>query len=534
LKRGKVYSLKTSYQYGEKEYDIDQMEFKESDYPNKEVEPEVSQSFSFPYNDEMKSGNLMVQGVATNPSNGKFRETPKLKVAEGVITTSMLVRNNFPTATADHGYNNQEELEPVNVDFFFDQGRSNLRRSERSSERGDFLDAFIAGKNVTRTVTIIGTHSPEGAERINNDLAADRAGTIEKYYRETMDKYDYMGAADSINFILKPIIEDWTDFKAALTEYTGISDAQKSEFFAVVDGAGSFEDKERRLKRLSGYRSVFRDVYPPLRTAKTEILKVKEKKTDAEIAVLAKQMGNGSTSMDALSDEELGYAATLTPSLKEKEDIYTAATKKNDSWASHNNLGAVYLEMAKSEINEQKQNDLLERAITQLQLSNTRQSNPEATINLASAYAMAGDVAQALNLINRAEGMQSTDVTSQVLSGVKGALLIKNGKYYDAINALARAEETSANLFNKGLAQLLNKDYLNALTSLTEAVNMDEGNALAYYVAAITNARLEKSSPAIANLSKAISADGSLKAMAAGDLEFRNIAGSEDFMNLMR
>ena len=30
----------------------------------------------------------------------------------------------------------------------------------------------------------------------------------------------------------------------------------------------------------------------------------------------------------------------------EKEQIYLAATKKNDNWISHNNLGAVYMQKA--------------------------------------------------------------------------------------------------------------------------------------------------------------------------------------------
>ena len=65
---------------------------------------------------------------------------------------------------------------------------------------------------MTRTVTITGTHSPEGTETINTDLSGDRAGTIEKYYRGRMDRYDYAGAADSIEFILKPVVQDWGCF----------------------------------------------------------------------------------------------------------------------------------------------------------------------------------------------------------------------------------------------------------------------------------------------------------------------------------
>jgi hypothetical protein len=83
-----------------------------------------------------------------------------------------------------------------------------------------------------------------------------------------------------------------------------------------------------------------------LRYAKTEILKVMDKKTDAEIAVLAKMIVDGRAPADTLIYGEMAYAAHLTPSLSEKEAIYKVATKQYPHFASHNNLGAVYLAMA--------------------------------------------------------------------------------------------------------------------------------------------------------------------------------------------
>src|SRR5690606_16043517 len=103
-----------------------------------------------------------------------------------------------------------EELEPVIIpDFIFEQGRSVLRNTEVRGDKGKQLDAFIASKNATRTVSITGTHSPEGAERVNAQLSPERAAAIEAYYRRQMKRYDYKGMADSINFILKPVIQDW-------------------------------------------------------------------------------------------------------------------------------------------------------------------------------------------------------------------------------------------------------------------------------------------------------------------------------------
>src|SRR5690606_1558083 len=164
-------------------------------------------------------------------------------------------------AYAGHGYNNQEELIPVVIpDFIFEQGRSVLRTSVIRSDKGKQLDAFIAAKNATRTVTITGTHSPEGAERINSKLSPDRAAAIEKYYRQQMKKYDYKGMADSISFILKPVVRDWAEFKNALAEYEGITSEEKAEYLNIINGGGDFESQEKAMQKLPTYRKVFKDV----------------------------------------------------------------------------------------------------------------------------------------------------------------------------------------------------------------------------------------------------------------------------------
>ena len=156
-----------------------------------------------------------------------------------------------------------------------------------------------------------------------------------------MDKYDYKDAAAQIKFILKPVVEDWTEFKIMLEDYDGIDQSAKSQILSIVNGSGSFEDKEDALHKLASYKKVFKDVYPELRRARTEILTVIEKRTDAEISVLAKQIAEGKLPADTLSYGELAYAAYLTPSVKEKIAIYEAAVKVYDNWACHNNLGAV-------------------------------------------------------------------------------------------------------------------------------------------------------------------------------------------------
>jgi hypothetical protein len=532
LKKGTVYTINTFYKYGESETALEPVAFNAEDYPNSSTEqPRVTKDFTFAYAPAMKNGVLEVEGVASKGT--KSKATARMQVATGLITTSKLVLPSYFAAFAGHGYNNQEELIPVVIpDFIFEQGRSVLRNSEVRSDKGKQLDAFIASKNATRTVTITGTHSPEGAERINTRLSEERAQAIETFYRKQMKKYDYQGMADSIKFILKPVVEDWTEFKTALEKYDGVTSEQKAEYLNIINGGGDFESQERAMKGLSTYRKVFRDVYPGLRTAKTEILVVKEKKTDAEISVLAKQITQSQVDADTLSFEELMYSATLTPSLDEKVAIYEAATKKGTNWNAHNNLGAAYLAQAIE--NPSNATALADKALAQLEIAARLQEAPEVHANLATVESIKGNPYAAHSHATKALSAGLSGDNAAGLNGVKGAAEIQMAQYSQAVSSESSATESATNLFNKGLAQVLNKDYQNGLTSFNEAASKDSSLGIAYYGAAVASARLGNAEGVTSNLSKAVSADPDLKAAALSDLEFDKFKANEAFVNALK
>ncbi len=531
LKKGTVYTVNPFYKHGENELALDPIPFKAEDYPNAKTEqPKVTKSFSFPYAPALKTGVLEVEGVATKKT--KSKKSPRLQVATGIITTSKLVKPVYFAAYADHGYNAGEELVPVVIpNFIFEQGRSVLRTTEIKGTQGKELNAFIAAKNATRTVTITGSHSPEGADRINSKLAPERAAAIEKYYRQQMKKYDYKGQADSIKFILKPVIDDWTEFKTALDAYQGITSEQKAEYLNIINGGGAFEDQEKQFKKLATYKKVFKDVYPGLRTAQTEILTIKEKKTDAEISVLAKQITQGS-SADTLSFEELMYAATLTPSLDEKAAIYEAATKKGSNWNAHNNLGAIYIAQAMESPDNAP--SLADKAAAQLELASKLKDAPEVHANMASVELWKGNAAAALDHASKALGAGLSGDNVAGLNGVKGAAEIMRAKYSAAVSSESAAADNADNLFNKGLAQVLNKDFQNGLTSFGEATAKNSNLAIAYYGAAIASARLGKAEDVVSNLANAVKIDPSLKEGALADLEFVKWTTTEAFKNALK
>lgn len=542
LKPNHTYSLEMAYEYAGKSAKFDEIKFTANEFPNRDSQqPRASQKFEMPYDSEMNPGSLTVQGYGINDKNGKRKgPTEKMEIAKGLITTSKLVVPAYYGAYVSYDYKDEsvdgwtpdEELEPTNVNFYFLQGSSVLRSSEKTSERGKFFQAFIAEKNVTRTVSITGTHSPEGPERVNSDLSKNRAEVIETYYRQMMDRYDYKGTAESIKFVLKPVIEDWTEFKAALEKYDGIDQAAKSSILNIVNGSGSFEAKEDALHKLPSYRKIFTDLYPDLRAAKTEILTVIEKRTDAEISVLAKQIAEGSLPADTLSYGELAYAAYLTPSLKEKAAIYEATVKTYDNWAAHNNLGAVYLNMSVDGEGDMTSN--LEKAVTQFEISLNKKNSAYAKGNMGSAELMQGNAEKAYSSVSDAVAMNPPSNIIYGFNGTKGALEIMMAKYSDAVKTLSSSADNADNMFNKGLAQLLAKDYQNALVTFNELADNDSDYAMASYGAAIAQARLGKADAAIEAIKAAVKADPELKSELASDLEFNAMMSNTNFINAVK
>ncbi len=531
LKKNYLYNVEPSYKYGDQIEKLGAITFKFEDFEGSMTEqPLIKKTFTFPYSAEKQGGDVVVNCSAAK-STGKAKSAPELPLAKGIITTSLLVRAENYVAYADHGYNNQEELEPTNVEFFFDKSKANLKYSEIRGGEGKKMAAFIADKVLTRTVNVVGMHSPEGTEKINTALAEDRPKAIEAYYRKMMKKYDYKTMADSINFVAKPVVQDWAEFKKALAASDKLSADEKSEITSSIAGGGSFVDQEKSLRKLSSYRKLVRYVYPELRTSKTEILSVKPKKTDAEMATLAGMISKGEAGIDTLNAEELGYAATLTPDLAEREAIYKALIKKTESAYAYNNLGAVHLEMAKKEASKDQRMKYLDMAKVSLDIAIKKDGLGEAHNNLAVIYTMKGDKLKALeNYLAAAKKGGAADFNKGLRANL-GASQIRHGKYADAKRSLAKSSQTPNAYYNLGLVQLLTNDYQTALKTFPKAAK-DE--AWAFYCSAIAHARLENKEGMSKALMQAIKLDSSLREKALKDLEFTKFSAGTAFKNAIK
>ncbi len=542
LKPGSIYEVEVSYQpEGGSEIFLGMVTFNEFDFAGSAEAPSLSQRFSFLYDEALKNGQVYVKGTVRK--DDKVKETPKIPVPNGgmgVITTSRLGLPTYYVSYIDHGYDASEEYESYSADFFFLKGKSDLRSSQKRSEEGKKLQDYVAAQNPTRTVNIVGMHSPEGPTNINNQLANDRPKVVEQYYKELMERYDYQEDEQGLNFVIKPVVENWAKFTDLIKENATLSQTQKDEILSIVNGPGNFVSKELKLQALPSYRILLREIYPPLRTAQAEMLRIKDKLTEPEIMVLAQKIAKGEESADKLSDAQLAYAAYKTPDLKEKEMMYQAAIKKNDGFAAYNNLAAVYLEMAQQESDPTKMMAMIDKAIAPLEKSLEKQESPEALANMAGIKIMKGQEEEAFAMLEKISASPSSAVGMSA-NALKGYAAIRTGNYAEATQMLSSAGNNATVLYNKALAFLLKASvemaddgYKRAATMFEDAINANQKNAHAHYGLAIAYARIGDEAKMAEALAKAAAASQELKKRAVTDLEFLAFREASAFMNALK
>jgi len=254
--------------------------------------------------------------------------------------------------------------------------------------------------------------------------------------------------------------------------------------------------RESEMKNMAKtYQEVEKTILPQLRRSNISLKYDKVGYSDDELRDLAK------SNPDALTAEEILYAATLFNDLNDKLAIYKDAERVHASdFRGANNVGYIFMQ-------QNKLND----AETQFNKAWSIKNDPIVANNLGAVTRIKGDRDKALNYLNQASGAGSE------VNYNKGIISIQNGDYGTAISNFG-SEKT----FNVALAQVLNGD--NSGAKATMDASGDE-SAIAYYLRAIIAARSNNGSEVTSNLKKAVEKDGTLKSKAQEDLEFRNFKG---------
>lgn len=442
---------------------------------------------SFPYQPAMQQSDLYLTFDAK--LGKKEVKVPAVKVADGVIATSELyhqtVKTAAPCVAQDAFQRITEQKLDANVKFLIQQAE--LRQSElQSNSVQDFVKLL---QQIARdqenlnlsSVEISAYASPDGGVKLNEQLANKRQQNTESFVRQQMKDANVEGGVAS-----EYTAQDWEGFQE-LVKASNIPD--KDVILRVLSMYQDPQEREQQIKNMSqGFKELADGILPELRRARMTINYEVIGRDDEQIFDQYKKDAS------KLSLEELVYAGIIAPTTAEKEDVLktTARLYPKDARA-YNNLAVLAM-----------QNGNKEEAERYLQQAKAIADIPEANANLGLLALQAGDTKKAEDLISRSAGAYG-------LGETLGNLHLAQGNY-----ALAQQDFGYKATNSAALAQILNKDYARALTTLK---NVKEKDAMTDYLSAIVNARQGNEDAAASFLRSAIQKDPSLKYYADTDLE---------------
>ena len=446
---------------------------------------------SFTYQPEMQESELYLTFDAR--VGNKSVKIPDVKVATGVLATSELCKRTLTSANgalSPDGFQRiVKQEQEANIKFLI--GQANLRKSElQNNSVQEFVRLLsdIAAKQETLrldNVEVTGFASPDGGYDINDRLASNRRAVAQKYVDQQMKKAGTSGSIDT-----KYTAEDWDGFKQ-LVQASNIQD--KDVILRVLSMYQDPEEREAQIRNISSaFRELADGILPQLRRSRLianyEVIGRSDDQIKSQLQSDARQ----------LSIEEMLYAGgqLYADNSDKAKEAYTKAAQVYNDARAYNNLAR----LAFTNGNYDEAKKMAEKALS------IDKNQPEANANLGMLSLLNGDLSTAEALIAKASGANG-------LGEVLGNLHLAQGKYAQAVQDFSGVKSNSA-----ALAQIMNKNYQDALNTLASVKNAD---GLTDYLMAIAYKRMNNGSQANSFLQKAIQKDPTLADYAAKDLEFK-------------
>ena len=327
-------------------------------------------------------------------------------------------------------------------------------------------------------MTITSAASPEGPEKINTPLSANRGKTAQGAINNLTRK---IKAKAPVN--LSSIGEDWEGFRG-LVSASDLKD--KDLILRVLSMYSDAVVREREIKNMSNVYTILKDkVLPELRRSHLVAQVDWNNYTDSELVEFV-NAGN----VEGLDVEGLLYAATLVADNNNKIDLYTKAAEKFNDYRAYNNLA--YVHLATNNVSAAK-----------TALAKASNQNDAAVKNNVGVVALregrTADAVKAFTEANNAEARYNLGITA-----------VLNGNYSDALSRF-----NGSNSFNEALANVLAGNVEKAASILA---NLSDGPA--EYLKAVIAARKGDCSNVGSALNNAYAKTPALKQRAAKDIEF--------------
>lgn len=456
---------------------------------------------TYDYIDPMHKSELYLVFAAT--VGKKSVSIPEVKVADGGIATSELVKRTLKSASTSYAQDNFQRIikkkQEANIQFLINQTK--IRTGEiKSVSVQDFLATLKdipveENRKAFDGIEISSYASPDGSLDFNTKLADQRGKTTKSYVAGEMKAAGVEGNVDS-----KYTAEDWEGFQQLVSQ-SNIQD--KDVIIRVLSMYNDPEEREKQIRNISAaYGDLTKEILPRLRRSRIMLHYNLIGRTDEEI------MSQFNQEPAKLSVEEMLYAASMADDEEQQEkilgkmkDIYP-----ND-YRSYNNLAT--LAYQRGDYAQAKQ--LVDKALA------LNANAPEANVNKGLLSMLDGNTAEATQYLSKGSNALG-------LNEALGNLYLLQGNNAQAVKAFGKDASNSA-----ALAQLLNKDYLSAATTLN---GVAEPDAMTSYLKAIIASRTNNTDLAIDNLKTAVSLDSSLADYAAKDLEFVKLRNDAAFKQI--
>ena len=437
----------------------------------------VTEKVHFDYVEGMEKSYLELRGKVI--AGKKTVALPSKKVADGANTTYMLVKRAGNLAYKKDNYQDVISTSTEGQIKYL-VNSSDVRNSELKGQSvKDFLaalDAVSADERSTVTSTeIVAYASPEGSEKLNNNLSDNRSNSANKAWQKLTKGKD---AADPT---VRSVGEDWEGFKQ-LVEESDLEDKQL--ILRVLSMYSDPAVRENEIRNMSQvYTALKGEVLPELRRARL-IANVETKNyTNEELVEL---LANNDSVLD---EEALLRVASVVKDPAQKESIYQKAIERFDSDRAQYNLAVLYLGQGK---------------------------DTKAEAGLAEVKSVDGDVlnAQGVLALHKEDLKTAEDCfrkagTPEAKANL-GTVLILTGQYEEA----ARVLEKPLGCCHNSVLALILTDQLDKALKTAHC-----GDPKVWYLKAIIAARQGKADDVKKNLEKAFRKP-ELKERAARDIEF--------------
>jgi tetratricopeptide (TPR) repeat protein len=490
---------------------------------NSKTGGKITYSDKIPYNPDMKRATLYPAFAVKVGTEYKTMEMPKVKgaptgpkvLAEGTITTALMVKNNDPAAMDGTPYVATVESKSVNIYFPIDKDKFNpnfkmAKLFDNKKQIEQLKGLLKMGQSWTvKGISINAYASPDGELSRNENLAKGREESSFNYFKKELRKLGYSEANDSNLSRGYSLSEDWAGYAKAIE---ASNHPDKAAVLAIINSGVSNDEKEARIKKdfRKFYDATKNTLLPPLRRSELVVKGQLPLKSDEELKAI---MAAGNSAQ--LNEVEMLHLAAITSDNAGKQSIYNAMIAKypND-WRGYNGLASTY--MATEDYNN---------ALTNLEKANSLSpENGTLLANMGVIYRTKGDYTKAEQSFKSASG-KGTDVNYNM-----GVLAIKRGNYADAVTSF---KKTNVKDFNVALAELLNNN-LDGCNAVIDNMSPESKDWKTYYLRAISGARAANSDVAATNLTRAVQMNGDVRNMAKEDVEFIKLWENPAFQSAIK